>query len=157
MRLWVACVVTTKGPTMSDITPEEREDWRFDARGFEDSWSELGSCYRRIVRLLDALEKSEATSKGRLKVLFQKVDELRAEWQRAENAESQRFDDDWQPIATAPQVHPLNGGDNLLLGWNAPGINEWISVVGQWRGEWYSGADRAYPTHWRKLPNPPRD
>lgn len=61
----------------------------------------------------------------------------------------------WQPIATAPKVHPLHGGDDLLLYWNAPGINEPIFVVGQWRDGWWSGANRAYPTHWMHIPAEP--
>lgn len=61
----------------------------------------------------------------------------------------------WQPIATAPQVHPLNGGDDLLLYWEAPAIGEPIMEVGQWRDGWWSGANKAFPTHWMPLPAPP--
>lgn len=63
----------------------------------------------------------------------------------------------WQPIETAPKVHPLNLGDDLLLAWVAPGIGEWIYVVGNWRGEWMSGSHKAYPTHWMPLPAPPKE
>jgi hypothetical protein len=64
---------------------------------------------------------------------------------------------EWQPIETAsPKIHPFHGGDDLLLGWVVPGIGEWFCVVGQWRGEWWSGDDRAYPTHWMPLPDPPK-
>lgn len=60
----------------------------------------------------------------------------------------------WQPIETAPQVHPLNGGESLLLAWIAPGINEWIFVVGEWRNGWFSGEHKAYPTLWQRIQIP---
>lgn len=61
----------------------------------------------------------------------------------------------WRPIADAPKVHPMNGGDGLLLGWDVPGIGEWIIVVGYWHGEWHTGTHKAFPTHWMPLPDPP--
>lgn len=61
----------------------------------------------------------------------------------------------WQPIETAPRIHPLNGGPNLLLRWNAPGIDEDVYVVGNWRNGWYSGAVKAYPTEWMYVPGTP--
>jgi hypothetical protein len=60
----------------------------------------------------------------------------------------------WQPIATAPKVHPLSGGDTFLLAWLAPGINEWIIVVGCWRDGWFHGEHKAYPTHWAPVAPP---
>jgi hypothetical protein len=61
----------------------------------------------------------------------------------------------WLPIESAPQVHPLNGGESLLLAWVVPGIGEWVYVVGEWRDGWWSGEHKAYPTHWMPLPQPP--
>lgn len=61
----------------------------------------------------------------------------------------------WQPIETAPKEHPLNGGDSLLLAWVAPGVNEWVFVVGEWRDGWFSGEHKAYPRFWMPLPDPP--
>lgn len=62
----------------------------------------------------------------------------------------------WQPIETAPRVTMLSGGRDLLLGWVAPGIGEWIQVVGVWNGEqWTDGTHKAYPTHWMYAPDPP--
>ncbi len=61
----------------------------------------------------------------------------------------------WRDISTAPKVHPLQGGSDLLLAWVAPGIGEWVVVVGCWRDGWWSGSDEAYPTLWAPVPRLP--
>ncbi len=48
----------------------------------------LGTLRARIAELEAELRNSEATSEGRRKVLFEKAEELRLAWQRAESAEA---------------------------------------------------------------------
>lgn len=76
--------------------------------------------------------------------------------QRAARARALGTGADWQPIETAPRVHPLNDGRDLLLAWVAPGIGEWVVVVGHWRDGWWTGEHKAFPTHWMYAPDPPR-